>query len=435
MKKYNLLSTFLFYLFFICIASSFAAEHFVPVTSYRTGPYGVSGAPAANGYVDYLKMINARDGGVSGVKLAWEECETAYKPDRFVECYERLKNQGVAGATVFQPLGTGLTYSVIDRVADDKIPLITMGYGRTDASDGSVFPWVFPLMVNYWSLSTAKIKYIGKMAGGMDKLSGLKIANVYHDSAYGKETGPVLKKQAEMYGFELKGFPVAHPGLDQKATWLNVRRFDPDYIILRGWGVMNQTALKEAARARISASKIVGVTWSCAELDTIPAGKAAIGYSCSSMFNPGNHYRVFKDILKYVYEAGNGTGKEEDVGNHQLYKAGVLMGIITVESINKATEKYGNKPMSGEEVRWGIENLEMTDSRLEKMGIKDFIPNFKVTCSDHEGGAPVKFQRWNGSEFEPASDWITTDQDIVRPMIEASAATYAAEKGITPRCN
>ena len=100
-------------------------------------------------------------------------------------------------------------------------------------------------MVNYWSLSTAKIKYIGKMAGGMDKLSGLKIANVYHDSAYGKETGPVLKKQAEMYGFELKGFPVAHPGLDQKATWLNVRRFDPDYIILRGWGVMNQTALKK----------------------------------------------------------------------------------------------------------------------------------------------------------------------------------------------
>ena len=435
MKKYNLLSTFLFYLFFLGIASSFAAEHFVPVTSYRTGPYGVSGAPAANGYVDYLKMINARDGGVSGVKLAWEECETAYKPDRFVECYERLKNQGVAGATVFQPLGTGLTYSVIDRVADDKIPLITMGYGRTDASDGSVFPWVFPLMVNYWSLSTAKIKYIGKMAGGMDKLSGLKIANVYHDSAYGKETGPVLKKQAEMYGFELKGFPVAHPGLDQKATWLNVRRFDPDYIILRGWGVMNQTALKEAARARISASKIVGVTWSCAELDTIPAGKAAIGYSCSSMFNPGNHYRVFKDILKYVYEAGNGTGKEEDVGNHQLYKAGVLMGIITIEAINKATEKYGNKPMSGEEVRWGIENLEMTDSRLEKMGIKDFIPNFKVTCSDHEGGAPVKFQRWNGSEFEPASDWIPTDQDIVRPMIEASAAIYAAEKGITPRCN
>ena len=432
---YRILVTLISYIMLIGITVSFAAEHFVPVTSYRTGPYGISGAPAANGYVDYLKMINARDGGVGGVKLDWEECETAYKPDRFVECYERLKNKGVAGATVFQPLGTGLTYSVIDRVADDKIPLITMGYGRTDASDGSIFPWVFPLLVNYWSLSTAKIKYIGNLAGGMDKLKGLKIANVYHDAAYGKETGPVLEKQAELYGFDLKGFPVAHPGLDQKATWLNVRRYKPDYVILRGWGVMNQTALKEAARARIPAENIVGVSWSCSELDTVPAGKAAVGYTCSSMYNPGSHYKVFKDILKYVHEAGNGTGPIEEVGNQQLYKTGVLMGIMTVEAINKATEKYGNKPMSGEQVRWGIENLDLTSERLEKMGIKDNIPNVKISCADHEGGAPVKFQRWNGTSFEPASDWVTTDQNIVRPMIEASSSAYAAEKGITPRCN
>ncbi len=435
MTIFKIISRAIPFLTLFLIGAAFAGEHFIPVTSYRTGPYGVSGAPAANGYVDYLKMINARDAGVAGVKLSWEECETAYKPDRFVECYERLKNRGEAGAALFQPLGTGLTYSVIDRVANDKIPLITMGYGRTDASDGRVFPWVFPLMVNYWSLSTAKIKYIASLEGGLDKLKGLKIANVYHDSAYGKETGPVLQKQAEMYGFELEGFPVAHPGLDQKATWLNVRRYKPDYVILRGWGVMNQTALKEAARARIPANKIIGVTWSCSELDTIPAGKAAIGYTCSSMINPGTHYKVFQDIIKYVHDAGNGTGPLEEMHNQQLYRVGVLMGIMTVEAITKATEKYGNKPMSGEQVRWGIENMNMDDARLEKMGIKDFIPNFSVTCADHEGSAPVKFQRWNGKEFEPASDWVTTDQNIVRPMIEASAAGYASDKGIALSCN
>lgn len=429
------LSSVVSFIVFFVVSIAIAGEHFVPITSYRTGPYGVSGAPAANGYVDYLKMINARDGGVGGVKLAWEECETAYKPDRFVECYERLKNKGEAGATVFQPLGTGLTYSVIDRLAADKMPLITMGYGRTDASDGSVFPWVFPLMANYWSISTAKIKFIGEQVGGMDKLKGLKIANVYHDSAYGKETLPVLLKQAEKYGFELKGFPVAHPGLDQKATWLNVRRFKPDYVVLRGWGVMNQTSIKEAARARIPANKLVGVIWSCSELDTVPAGKAAIGYNCSSLINPGSNYRVFDDILKYVYDAGEGTGEKEEVGHQQNYKMGVLMGIMTVESINKATEKYGNKPMSGEQVRWGIENLDLNEARLQEMGIDGFIPTFKVSCSDHEGSAPVKFQKWNGKEFEPASDWIATDQSIIRPMIEASASGYAKEKGITPGCN
>jgi branched-chain amino acid transport system substrate-binding protein len=114
---------------------------------------------------------------------------------------------------------------------------------------------------------------------------------------------------------------------------------------------------------------------------------------------------------------------------------GVLMGIMTVASIEKATEKYGNKPMSGEQVRWGIENLDFTEAKLKEMGIEGLIPAFKVSCSNHEGNAPVKFQRWNGEAFEPASDWISTDQSIVRPMIEASAAGYAKEKGITPRCN
>ena len=76
-----------------------------------------------------------------------------------------------------------------------------------------------------------------------------------------------------------------------------------------------------------------------------------------------------------------------------------------------------------------------SQERLEKMGIKGFIPNFKVTCADHEGGAPVKFQRCNGKAFEPASDWISTDQSLVRPMIEASASKYAKEKGLSAACN
>ena len=113
---YRKISTLISFFVLFLVSVSFAGEHFVPITSYRTGPYGVNGAPAANGFVDYLKMVNARDGGVGGVKLAWEECETAYKPDRFIECYERLKNKGEAGATVFQPLSTGSTYAVLDRL-------------------------------------------------------------------------------------------------------------------------------------------------------------------------------------------------------------------------------------------------------------------------------------------------------------------------------
>ena len=44
-----------------------------------------------------------------------------------------------------------------------------------------------------------------------------------------------------------------------------------------------------------------------------------------------------------------------------------------------------------------------------------------------------RVQQWDGAEWEPVSPWIRPMKDVVRPMIEASAAAYAKENGITPR--
>src|SRR3954467_8419305 len=122
-----------------------AKEQFFPVLVYRTGPYAPNGVPFANGYVDYLKLVNARDGGINGVKITFEECETGYATDRGVECYERLKGKGPTGATAFHPLSTGITFAVTEKAPADKIPLVTGGYGRSESADGSVFKWNFPL--------------------------------------------------------------------------------------------------------------------------------------------------------------------------------------------------------------------------------------------------------------------------------------------------
>src|SRR6266508_2300153 len=136
-------------------------EQFIPMNGYWIGPYAAGGSGIFGGFIDYINMINARDGGVNGVKLTYEKCETEYNNARGVECYERLKKHGPTGATVINPLSTGITYSLIDKVTADKIPMISLGYGRTDATDGRVFPYVFPLITNYWSQNTAKIKFIG----------------------------------------------------------------------------------------------------------------------------------------------------------------------------------------------------------------------------------------------------------------------------------
>ena len=249
-------------------------EQFIPANFYWVGPYAPGGSGFGGGMIDYFTMLNERDGGINGVKLTWEKCETEYRNDRGVECYERSKKKGPTGATVVHPLSTGITYSLIEKATADHIPIISLGYGRTDAADGRVFPYIFPLITTYWSQNTAKIKFIGQKEGGMDKLKGKKIVNIYHDSAYGKETIPVLDQQAKKYGFQITHIAVPHPGNEQQSQWLQVRQIRPDWVILRGWGVMNPTALKAAAKVGFPRNKILGVWWSGAEEDVIPAGEA-----------------------------------------------------------------------------------------------------------------------------------------------------------------
>ena len=411
-----------------------AKEQFVPHSYYWVGPYAASGSGIAGGAIDYLNMLNERDGGINGVKFTGEKCETEYNNARGVECYERSKKKGPTGATLIHPLSTGITYSLIEKGTADKIPIVSVGYGRTDAADGRVFPYVFPLITNYWSQNTAKIKFMGMKAGGMDKLKGMKIVNLYHDSAYGKETIPVLDAQAKMYGFQVTHLAVPHPGNEQQAQWLQIRQIQPDWVILRGWGVMNPTAIKAAQRAGYPRDKIVGVWWAGAEEDTIPAGDAAKGYIAAAFNVSGTNYPVIQDIMKHVYGKGKGEMDDKSRIGSAYYNRGVVFSIITSEAVRKAQERFGKgKPMTGEQVRWGLENLSIDNAYLKKLGASDFMQPLKVSCMDHEGGGAVKFQQWDGKQWKVITDWISSDQKLVRPMIEASAAQYAKEKGITPR--
>src|SRR5215467_3266015 len=72
-------------------------EQFIPVLSYRIGPYAAGGSGYYGGAIDYWTLVNL-GGGINGVKLKWEECETEYNASKGVECYERLKKK-YSGAT------------------------------------------------------------------------------------------------------------------------------------------------------------------------------------------------------------------------------------------------------------------------------------------------------------------------------------------------
>lgn len=410
-----------------------AAGQYVALPSYRVGPYAAGGSGFYGGIIDYFNLVNL-SGGINGVKIGWEECETEYNPSRGVECYERLKTKN-GGATLVEPLSTGVAYGVLDRLPTDKIPMTMIGYGRSDAANGKVFPYVFPLITSYWNQAAGMIKYLGDKNGGMDKLKGKKIVHLYHDSAFGKEPLPVLEALSKQHGFELIKIPVTPPGSEQQSQWLQIRQAKPDHVILWGWGSMNAVAIKTAQRNGFPREKMLGVWWAGSEEDTVPAGDAAKGYSAMTFNTPGN-YPVMDDIRKKLYEAGKGNLADRNRIGSVYHMRGVSAAILWVEAMRTAQEKFGKgKAVTGEQMRWGLENLNVDEARQKAIGALGMLPVVKTSCDDHEGSGAVKVQQWDGKKWNAITpNWVVGDKALTRKLLEESSAAYAAEKKITPAC-
>lgn len=411
-------------------AQAQAKEQFVPVLSYRTGPYAPNGTPWANGFVDYLKLVNSK-GGINGVKIAYEECETGYDTARSVECYERLKSKK---PSFVQTLSTGATFAITEKAPGDKIPVLTVGYGRSESADGAVFKWNFPIAGTYWVAADTILQAIAKKEGGWDKLKGKKIALVYHDSPFGKEPIPLIQERSRIHGFDLQLLPVTPPGVEQKATWLQVRQAKPNYVVLWGWGVMNSTAIKEAQATGYAREKMYGVWWAGAEPDVKDVADGAKGYNAITIQHGAEpNSDIVKILLAQVHGKGQGTGPKEEVGQ-VLYLRGVMSAMIGIEGIRSAQERFGKgKVVTGEQVRWGLENLNLTQAKLDALGFKGVMRPISTSCMDHMGAAWTRVHTWNGKAWEFTSDWMQADEQILKPLVKATADKYAAEKKLTRR--
>ena len=432
-KTFQLIGSALIAAFTLSAATTVLAqskEQFVPVLSYRTGPYAPNGTPWANGFVDYLKLVNAK-GGINGVKISYEECETGYDTARSVECYERLKSKN---PSFVQTLSTGATFAITEKAPGDKIPVLTVGYGRSESADGAVFKWNFPIAGTYWVAADTILQAISKKEGGWDKLKGKKIALVYHDSPFGKEPIPLIQERARNHGFDLQLLPVTPPGVEQKATWLQVRQSKPDYVVLWGWGVMNSTAIKEAQATGYAREKMYGVWWAGAEPDVKDVADGAKGYNAITIQHGAEpNSDIVKILLSQVHGKGQGTGPKEEVGQ-VLYLRGVMSAMIGIEGIRSAQERFGKgKVVTGEQVRWGLENLNLTQAKLDALGFKGVMRPISTSCMDHMGAAWTRVHTWNGKAWEFTSDWMQADEQILKPLVKATADKYAAEKKLTRR--
>jgi branched-chain amino acid transport system substrate-binding protein len=404
---------------------------FIPLLTYRTGPFSGSGTPIANGQHDYLTLLNERDGGIGGVKILIEECETGYDTKKGVECYESVKGKN---PVIMTPNSTGITLQLIPRAGVDKIPVLAMAYGLSAAADGDIFPWAFNPPLTYWDGASVFVKHVAQVEGGFDKLKGRKLGLLYLDAPYGKEPIPLLESFAKDYGFELKLYPVAASEIQsQSSTWLNIRRDRTDWIYMHGWGAMNATAVQAAAKSNFPIDHLVGVWWSGGDDDARPAGDGAKGYSALAFHASGADFPAIQDILKLVVANGKSAVASPDKVGEMLYNRGVFNSVLTAEAIRIAQQLTGKKVVGGEDVRRGLESLNISATRLKEIGLPDFAAPVRVTCSDHSGHHRVYLAVWDGQKWTKGSDWIEPIKDKVIPLIQQDAQKYATSNSGWPR--
>lgn len=416
-----------------------AQKQYMPVISYWTGPFAAGGSGLAGGWEDFMELMNM-EGGINGIMYEWDGCETAYNVARGIECYERAKTREPKPVAI-HPLSTGIAYALIPKCTEDEIPIVFKGYGRADAADGRVFKWAFNFPTHYWSQNTAKINWIAMKQGWDGKsmetigryLKGLKIANLHIDVPFGQETKPILDDLSKKYGFEVRHFPVAWPGIDQKAQWLDIaRRYKADWVINRNWGVSCTVPLKEAPRLNFPTDRILGVWWCGSEEDVMPAGPAAKGYYATNFHGVGTDFPLIQRIIDKVYGAMKGHMSFTRVGT-VFYNRGVVTGITMHEALRTAQKKFGTKVITPDEMRWALENLNITEERIKEMGAEGLMQPIKTSCEDHEGGGMIFIQQWDGGKWVETGDVIAPMKDYVRKMVEESAAKYAQENNITLR--
>lgn len=376
-------------------------QDFTAVYTFVSGEYN-------QGQQDYLTLIN-EEGGIDGHMFEPIIRDTGNEPQRGIEAYNRAREEG---AVLVDFLSTPVSRALVDRVLADKIVMITALHGRGDASNGEVFPYVFPMMATYWSQAAVLANYIKENEGGLE---GKKIALVHIDSPFGREPIPVLKDIAELEGFEFQTFAYPSPGNEQSAVWSEVRRFRPDHVMIWGAGGGQPVSVREAIRNGIPADQIYSVVW-LAETDVENVGADVMtGVKRFEAVTTGTDTPILQRIQEKVIDADLGAGEADNVGT-TYYNIGVATMALAVEGARLALEN-GDGPLTGESLKAGLESIENFDA-------EGLMPPVTITAQDHQGGGAGRVSQWNGEAWEPVSDWGSAYQDLVQEEIDAGAAAF-----------
>ena len=137
------------------------------------------------------------------------------------------------------------------------------------------------------------------------------------------------------------------------------------------------------------------------------------------------------DLDKFLVSKGKSVAKDDYA--QILYNRGLINSMIGTEAIRTAMKKFGNKPLTGEQIRWGFENLDLSADRIRELGFEGMLKPMKFTCQDHQGADEGRVHQWDGKAWKIISDYYKADLSLLDPMVKETAAKYAKDKGLSPR--
>jgi len=389
--------------------ASAAHEIVIGLQCDRTGATQVVGVNLCPGYHDYIRLVNAK-GGVEGHKIRALEIDHEYKVPPAVEAYERHKKDG---AVIISLYGTPQTYALTQKLTEDRIPGTSPGFGRADATDGTRYPYIFPIAATYWSQGAAAVDFAKKQLGG---LKGKKLAFLFFDNPAGREPIPVLEDLAAREGFQLRTFAVPPPGVEMGAQVLDIaQRYRADFVIAHLFGRSPSVSIKELKRVGYPLRKVVSFVWGAAEADIEAAGGFGVaeGYYAMQFAGVGTDFAVLNEIRELYRKEGKPAPKE--MASTVYYNRGVLIAAIHVEAIRNAVKAKPDGRVTGTDVKVGFE-------KIKGFTLGGLVPPLEVTANDHEGGGWVQIWQAKGGRFEKATDWFKAYPDVIAKHVKEAGA-------------
>jgi branched-chain amino acid transport system substrate-binding protein len=375
----------------------------------RSGPTQSVGAYVCDGFQDYVKLLNKKNGLGEGFAVKVIEIDHGYDVPRGVEAYERFKEGGALTVSLF---GTPHTYALTPKLTEDKILGTSPGFGNAASMDGTKFPYIFPIAATYWSQGASAVKFI------MDNWKGAgkpKIAYLYYDNPAGREPLDVLRDLSKQLAFEMKEYAVPPPGIEMRPQVLDIARsYKADWVIAHLFGRSPGVSIKEFAQVDFPRNRMISLVWGSSENDIAVAGwEEAEGYYGMQFASVGDDFPVIKEIVDMY--AAEGKPKPEAMKVSVHYNRGVLIAALHTRAIQLAVEKHGY-PVTGEQVKEAMETIRDFD-------LGGFLPPLNLSPQDHEGGGWVRLYQVKGGKWVPATDWFQGFRDVVLKHVADAKAT------------